>query len=67
MSRFTESAIEDFATVRIYYESRFVKIGLSDEGKKMVAEPDEKPWPIGPNGGADWQRASHTKYCARYC
>jgi len=34
-------AVEDGATVRIFYESRLVKISLSDEGKKLVAELDE--------------------------
>lgn len=33
-------AVEDGATVRIYYESRLAKIGLSDEGKKLVAQLD---------------------------
>ena len=35
-------AVEDGATVRIYYESRLAKVGLSDEGKKLIAELDEK-------------------------
>ena len=35
-------AVEDGATVRIYYESRLAKVGLSDEGKKLVAEFDEE-------------------------
>jgi type I restriction enzyme, R subunit len=34
-------AVEDGATVRIYYESRLAKVQLSDEGKKLVAELDE--------------------------
>jgi len=34
-------AVEDGATVRIFYESRLAKVGLSDEGKKLVAELDE--------------------------
>ncbi|MFM8341931.1 MAG: type I restriction endonuclease subunit R [Methylomonas sp.] len=34
-------AVEDGATVRIYYESRLAKVTLSDEGKKLVAELDE--------------------------
>ncbi len=34
-------AVEDGATVRIYYESRLAKVGLSDEGKKLIAELDE--------------------------
>jgi len=33
-------AVEDGATVRIYYESRLAKITLSDEGKKLVEELD---------------------------
>lgn len=35
-------AVEDGATVRIYYESRLAKIGLSDEGKNLIAELDEE-------------------------
>jgi type I site-specific deoxyribonuclease, HsdR family len=35
-------AVEDGATVRIYYESRLAKIGLSDEGKKLVAQLDKE-------------------------
>ncbi|GBL44691.1 type I restriction-modification system, restriction subunit R [Sulfuriferula multivorans] len=34
-------AVEDGATVRIYYESRLAKVGLSDEGKKLIEELDE--------------------------
>ncbi len=33
-------AVEDGATVRIFYESRLAKIHLSKEGKKLVAELD---------------------------
>ena len=33
-------AVEDGATVRIYYESRLAKVNLSDEGKKLVSELD---------------------------
>jgi type I restriction enzyme, R subunit len=33
-------AVEDGATVRIFYESRLAKISLSDEGKKLIAELD---------------------------
>lgn len=33
-------AVQDGATVRIYYESRLAKIALSDEGKKLVRELD---------------------------
>jgi type I restriction enzyme R subunit len=35
-------AVEDGATVRIYYESRLAKVGLSDEGKKLIAEFDKE-------------------------
>ncbi len=34
-------AVEDGATVRIYYESRLAKVNLSDEGKQLVKELDE--------------------------
>jgi len=34
-------AQEDGAIVKIYYESRLAKIGLSDEGKKLIAELDK--------------------------
>ncbi|HQT80817.1 MAG TPA: type I restriction endonuclease subunit R, partial [Ferrovaceae bacterium] len=34
-------AVEDGATVRIYYESRLAKVQLSDAGKKLVADLDE--------------------------
>ena len=33
-------AVQDGATVRIYYESRLAKITLSDEGRKLVRELD---------------------------
>ncbi len=33
-------AVQDGATVRIYYESRLAKITLSDEGRKLVKELD---------------------------
>ena len=35
-------AVEDGATVRIYYESRLAKVSLSDEGKKLIAELDDE-------------------------
>ncbi|MBC6697352.1 type I restriction endonuclease subunit R [Hymenobacter puniceus] len=34
-------AVEDGATVRIYYESRLARVSLSEEGKKLVADLDE--------------------------
>jgi type I restriction enzyme R subunit len=33
-------AVEDGATVRIYYESRLAKVNLSDEGKQLVEDLD---------------------------
>lgn len=35
-------AVEDGATVRIYYESRLAKVKLSDEGKKLVDDLDDE-------------------------
>jgi len=35
-------AVDDGATVKIYYESRLAKINLSEEGKKLVADLDEE-------------------------
>ena len=35
-------AVEDGATVRIYYESRLAKVALSDEGRKLVADLDKE-------------------------
>ncbi len=35
-------AVEDGATVRIYYESRLAKINLSEEGRRLVKELDEE-------------------------
>ena len=35
-------AVEDGATVRIYYESRLAKVALSDEGKQLVAALDDE-------------------------
>jgi type I restriction enzyme R subunit len=35
-------AVEDGATVKIYYESRLAKIQLSEEGKKLVKELDDE-------------------------
>jgi type I restriction enzyme, R subunit len=35
-------AVEDGATVRIFYESRLAKVSLSEEGKKLIAELDEE-------------------------
>ena len=35
-------AVEDRATVRIYYESRLAKVNLSEEGKKLVDDLDDE-------------------------
>ncbi len=35
-------AVEDGATVRIYYESRLAKVSLGEEGKKLVEDLDEE-------------------------
>ncbi len=35
-------AVEDGATVRIYYESRLAKITLSEDGKKLIKELDDE-------------------------
>lgn len=34
-------AVEDGATVRIYYESRLAKIALSEEGRQLISDLDE--------------------------
>nr|WP_330216779.1 type I restriction endonuclease subunit R [Lebetimonas sp. JS138] len=36
------NAVEDGATVPIYYESRLVKIDLTDEGKKLIEEYEQE-------------------------
>ncbi|MDR4507876.1 MAG: type I restriction endonuclease [Candidatus Brocadiaceae bacterium] len=35
-------AVDDGATVRIFYESRLAKIRLSEEGKKLISDLDEE-------------------------
>ncbi|MEE4197528.1 MAG: type I restriction endonuclease subunit R [Bacteroidales bacterium] len=35
-------AVEDGATVRIYYESRLAKVNLSEEGKQLVEDLDQE-------------------------
>jgi type I restriction enzyme, R subunit len=47
-------AVEDGATVRIYYESRLAKISLSEEGKQLVKELDEE---LKKNDLSDTQKA----------
>ncbi|RZB31722.1 MAG: hypothetical protein SRB1_01341 [Desulfobacteraceae bacterium Eth-SRB1] len=36
-------AVDDGATVRIFYESRLAKINLSEEGKQLIKDFDELP------------------------
>ena len=38
-------AVEDGATVRIYYESRLAKVNLSEEGKRLVEKLDDELTP----------------------
>ncbi|GAB3866095.1 type I restriction endonuclease subunit R [Hymenobacter segetis] len=47
-------AVEDGATVRIYYESRLAKVSLSEEGKKLVADLDKS---LDQEGLSDPQKA----------
>ena len=35
-------AVEDGATVRIYYESRLAKVNLDEEGKQLIEEFDQE-------------------------
>lgn len=35
-------AVDDGATVRIYYESRLAKVALSDEGRQLIRELDDE-------------------------
>lgn len=37
-----KDAVEDGATVRIYYESRLAKVNLDDEGKRLIEEFDKE-------------------------
>ena len=47
-------AVEDGATVRIYYESRLAKVSLSDAGRKLIAQLDED---LGQDNLAEAQKA----------
>jgi len=47
-------AVEDGATVRIYYESRLAKVNLSEEGRSLVEELDEE---LGQDDMTDTQKA----------
>ena len=47
-------AVEDGATVRIFYESRLAKVELGEEGKKLIAELDED---LGQNQLTDPQKS----------
>lgn len=53
-------AVEDGATVSIYYESKLAKIELSEEGKRLVDELDEKL------ENQDSQKAKATNYSDGY-
>lgn len=37
-----KDAVDDKATVKIYYESRLAKVNLDDEGKRLIKELDEE-------------------------
>lgn len=37
-----KDAVEDGATVKIYYESRLAKVALNDEGKRLIEEFDKE-------------------------
>ncbi len=47
-------AVQDGATVRIYYESRLAKIILSDEGKKLIKDLDDE---LAPDEVSETQKA----------
>jgi type I restriction enzyme, R subunit len=47
-------AVEDGATVRIFYESRLAKVELTEEGKKLVAEFEDE---LGDSELTDTQKA----------
>ena len=52
-------AVEDGATVRIYYESRLAKVGLSEEGKNLIAELDEVFDGVGADPSVCPERGEH--------
>jgi type I site-specific restriction-modification system R (restriction) subunit/very-short-patch-repair endonuclease len=47
-------AVEDGATVRIYYESRLAKVNLTDESRKLIEEFDKE---MTDDGASETQRA----------
>lgn len=47
-------SVDDGSTVRIFYESRLAKVGLSEEGKRLIAELDEE---LDQNDLTDTQKA----------
>ena len=56
-------AVEDHATVRIYYESRLAKISLSEEGKRLIREfDDELETDELTESGQEAQAAAKTKW-----
>ena len=50
-------AVEDGATVKIYYESRLAKVMLTDEGRKLIGELDEE---LGEYNRSDQMKAKWT-------
>lgn len=54
-------AVEDGATVRIFYESRLAKVGLSEEGRKLIAELDEEFDDVGVTGRSPRPEAQKAK------
>ncbi len=54
-------AQEDGATVKIYYESRLAKIGLSEEGKKLIKQLEKD---LAPEDLPDDQKAKWTRITA---
>lgn len=54
-------AVEDQATVRIYYESRLAKINLDDEGKRLIKEFDQDLEADEEISGAQRAKAKWTK------
>jgi hypothetical protein len=44
-------SIEDKMTVPIYYESRLIKVSLTEEGKKLIKEFEEELEEVGLESG----------------
>lgn len=54
-------AVEDKATVPIYYESRLVKLELPEEGQKLIADLDEEIEQAGGDADPDVVRAKRRR------